>query len=492
MLPNRGQYKLKGAIAAKLDKRFRDALDNPEKLTDDQINSIIENAVKNYNKDDENLEPFNTLVIPSGNNQKSTKDLYYHKKYYYNLAWPQPAASDRDPIYGEEVDINEQYQGESRYVFGRFQYIDMYHDKTFYGRIDTHNRPIYPSEKFLKLVSGTNDVFLLDFVCDALNDMIDKIEKLKDIGKLTEKSIYYDFKISKGWEDMIADHHKTMEAIFQAFVSNFANYGSKAIKDFNDFKRLFVSFLGGYLKRYPISRSNLQLTYATSPRISGTIFEIDSQSFDADEIKYKKYILDENFIHIQRIANLYGFMVDKNAPWRFIADLESPQMKARMQEKGFRTLQEMFDNRFYQTHLFEANSLRKYFVSYYDSYVNSFPYYTDTKKCGTGSKSKLKYRKKRNNAEFSDEKLLELYLFIRAKEARKEWTQEEFDHATEEAIRVYEHYSLKDSLNHILDKTTVIYGDGANPGVRTKKEENYRIYSNHQSYMYRGTFTIKL
>ena len=85
----------------------------------------------------------------------------------------------------------------------------------------------------------------------------------------------------------------------------------------------------------------------------------------------------------------------------------------------------------------------------------------------------------------------EFYYFIRAKEIHKDWSQEEFDLAFEESYQVYKHYGFIESLNHINDKTTVIFGLGANYGHRTKKEENYRIFNNHQTYRYR-TFTIKI
>ena len=100
-------------------------------------------------------------------------------------------------------------------------------------------------------------------------------------------------------------------------------------------------------------------------------------------------------------------------------------------------------------------------------------------------------RKKRTETDFTDRKLIELYYFIRAKEAKKEWNQDYFDLSVEEAFEVFQHYGLTECLHHIHDKTCLIVGDGANYGVRTKKEENYRIFSTHQPYR-KKTFTIKL
>ena len=489
---NSRKYRLKENILDSLNKRFEDVMDQKPEFDPKEIKQIIEGIIKS-NVGDGYLMPFNREIIPLGSNKLKTKDLFYNKRYYNEIAFPKAMPEGaQDTITGNAVDDMSQYHGESRYIFAPFHSIDFIYEKALYGRIDTHNRPIYPSQKFLKLLPGTTDIMLLDFVCEALEDMLNKINKLKDMNKLSKKSIYYNFQVKSGWTDNLEDHHKVMKSVFESFVEKYAKNSSDRIKDFNDFRKEFIVFLNAFLPLFPMTRSNLQLRRLTNPRMSGISFEISLKNHDDDKKKYTEYILDEHFLQIQNVANTYGFMVDKHAPWRFVADLESPQMRHRMEEKGFNTLQDMFDNRYYQTHFFEINAIKKYMISFYDSYVDSYPYYTETKKCGDGSKSKLTYRKKARQTDFSDRKLIEFYFFIRAKEANKDWDQEYFNLSVEEAYKVYEHYGLNYCLNHIHDKTCLIVGDGANSGFRTKKEENYRIFSSHQSYSNRRTFTIKL
>jgi len=488
---NHRRYKMKESILGSLNKRFRDEMDNKEQFSEKEINQIIEDIIKNSLPSDI-LEPFNPEVIPQGSNDKGTKNLYHNKKYYFEHAFPKGFKDgSQDTISGNAVDDMSEYQGESRNVFSDFHSIDFIHDKILYGRIDTHNRPIYPSRKFLRLVPGSNDVMLLDFVCEALIDMMNKINRMKESGKLSKKSVYFNFKVKKGWEDNLNDHHKTMESIFHGFIRKYAKQGSSKIKNYRDYIKEFMLFLDTFLPVFPMTRSNLQLRRAASPAMSGIVFEIATAKHDDDKKKYTSYILDEHFLQMQKTANAFGFMVDRNAPWRFVADLESPQMQQRMREKEYKNLQDMFDKCYYKTHFFEIDALKTYMLSFYDSYVQSYPYYTETKVCGQGSKSKLTYRKKRTENDFTDKKLIQLYFYIRAKEAKKEWDQSYFDHSVEEAYAVFQKYGLPECLDYIHDKTCLVVGDGANQGVRTKKEENYRIFSSHQSYSNR-TFTIKL
>jgi hypothetical protein len=236
----------------------------------------------------------------------------------------------------------------------------------------------------------------------------------------------------------------------------------------------------------------MQLRKNTNPRVSGIIFEISKAKHDQDKKKYTDYILDDHFLQIQNIANGFGFMIDKNAPWRFIADLESPQMKARMTEHGFPNLQSMFDSCFYRSHLYEVDNLKKYFISFYDSYVEAYPYYTKVEKCGDGSKAKLLYRQKRSKNPFNDKKLLQYYYYIRAKESNKDWSQNIFDKEFRAAWEVFKHYGFESALNYINDKTSLIVGAGANYGNIIKKDEEKRIISNHQPSHKRNNFSIKI
>lgn len=492
-LYNKNKYKIKEEINWKLDKELREAMDAPPGyLTDKELDEVIDQVIKT-SSDDDKVEPFSTRIIPKGNNKLKTKRLFYNKKYYDKHAFPRAEKSQND-LDGLVVDDNSQYQGQSRKVFKPFHIIDFNHRKAFYGKIDVHNRSIYPSEKFLSLVDGTKDVMLLNFVCEALNGMIRKIEKLKESGVLKSSSSYYNFGVRTGWTSLTKQHHKTMNSIYDGFVSKVLNKRSYThnIVTFDDYSKSFIGFLGRFLTKFPISRTNLQLRSTINPRISGICFEISTTKHDDDEKKYVDYILDDHFLMIQNIANGFGFMLDKNAPWRFIADLESPQMRERMRQKGFDTLQDMFDNYYYRSHLYEVNSLKQYFLSFYDSYIESYPYVTKPYKCKEGAKAKVLYRKPRVENPFTDKKLLEFYYFIRAKEAQKEWNQEEFNFAFEEAHQVFKYYGFVEALNHINDKTTLIIGDGGNHGIRTKKDENNRIINNHQPLYKRNNFTIYL
>ena len=488
---NKNRYKLKESLANKVNKRFEEIMDTQSGLSDVQIDGIVEEIVKTSTG--EYSEPFNKDVLPLGTNKDGAKALYFRRRYYKEHAFPSPAPS-QDIMDGSAVDDNSKYQGISRNVFTPIRSIDSNHQKIFYGKIDTKNNSVYPSEKFLKLVDGTKDIMLIDFVADALNDMMEKLDRLKSSGKIDKKSAYYEFKPSAGWKKTITSHHAIMKSLYEKFTVNICNIPSVSsiITSYDSFTNYFINFLNRFLPKFPITRTNIILRSSINPRISGIAFEIKQASHGDDKIKYSDYILDPNFLLIQKIANGFGFMVDRNAPWRFIADLQSPQMKYRMAEKGFETLQAMFDKYYYKAHLHEIDTIRKYFTSFYDSYVEAYPLYRKISVCGDGSKAKLLYRKKRSKKPISDKKLLELYYYIRAKEINADWSQADFDKEFDQAYEVFKTYGIWDAVNFINDKTSSIVGNGANYGNIIKKEDGKRIIYNHQPSYKSNNFKIML
>jgi hypothetical protein len=63
--------------------------------------------------------------------------------------------------------------------------------------------------------------------------------------------------------------------------------------------------------------------------MSGLIIEIAEDDYDDDFNKGYKF-LDENFQLVANIAAQYGFLIDKNIPWRLVADISSPAMQEYM------------------------------------------------------------------------------------------------------------------------------------------------------------------
>ncbi len=59
---------------------------------------------------------------------------------------------------------------------------------------------------------------------------------------------------------------------------------------------------------------------------SGLALEIADAPYDNDDQKINDFVNSKNWEFYVNACNSYGFMIDINAPWRLIADLDSEAM----------------------------------------------------------------------------------------------------------------------------------------------------------------------
>jgi len=87
-----------------------------------------------------------------------------------------------------------------------------------------------------------------------------------------------------------------------------------------------MEFLVLFLEAYPINLSSYIISKNFTPSATGLCIECASLDHSKDENKSKHFLGDDNFKIYMTLAANNGFAIDKNAPWRLIADISSPQM----------------------------------------------------------------------------------------------------------------------------------------------------------------------
>jgi hypothetical protein len=104
----------------------------------------------------------------------------------------------------------------------------------------------------------------------------------------------------------------------------------KKVTKFEDFLPLFEQFVSNTVPDLPFTKTAFIASKLCNPASSGLIVKIDSSEFGSDKVSYENFINDPNFIFFTRAAQKFGFKVDKNAPFRLVADLGSKAMTEYM------------------------------------------------------------------------------------------------------------------------------------------------------------------
>jgi len=229
--------------------------------------------------------------------------------------------------------------------FGYPKPIDFWLQKNrMYGLMDEQKNILFPRPKFItQLKDITSDsLFAFDFVVDAFNDMQRYMngkngQKLVDDGGRIKKPM----KAFKAWDDPIEMRERMDDQIYESFVKKYLKMGNKhkRIKNPEDFFEIFLNLcMINIVSDIPLTTQGMLLSDITSPMASGLCIEIskDDQSnvfkiFDTylNNINYKTYLM---------IASKYGFMVDKNVPFRLVANLSSPKMLAYLEGRMMKFL----------------------------------------------------------------------------------------------------------------------------------------------------------
>ena len=206
----------------------------------------------------------------------------------------------------------------------------------FYGKIDTHGNAIFPRTRYMKPLRYTKDTqtyYALGFVADAWRDFAERLRDLTSSGILYKDSPWAAPEIHSACPMVSSLYNSYMtDTIYPVFVGQYllSPTISNRITGPNDFLKVFTDFLkGGILDVGALTLSGYIEGMSTSPVISGLVLEIGDESYDDDFEKISNYA-DLNFNLVSKIASEYGFMIDRNIPFRLVADLSSAAMQEYM------------------------------------------------------------------------------------------------------------------------------------------------------------------
>lgn len=210
---------------------------------------------------------------------------------------------------------------------------DTWGKDSFYGILNTKGNSVIPNDIYLKplrYVEESNSLYAVGFVADAFRDFAEKMRELADNGVVYKDSPWAAPTAKKAMTFAANEYNSYMldnlHPVFRDLYISRRNRSSK-IMNFNSFLDQFSKFQKDILKTSgPLSLSGFMESSYSSVLMSGLVIEIGDDKYDNDENKSKKYG-DVNFQMAARIAEQYGFSIDRNIPWRLVANINNPAMQ---------------------------------------------------------------------------------------------------------------------------------------------------------------------
>ena len=250
-----------------------------------------------------------------------------------------------------------------------------------YGKIDTQGQPVIldPSvdDTILRKVGVSDDnpgIMAVNFVADAFADLEKYFKAARQNGKIklddpylsvpTPKRAYLSFETMKKAARGNAYTNGYLEYIFELEAAT-----GNTIGTFNVFMRNFLHYVDRVSFAFPFLKPEMVKHRSVPILTSGLVVEIAEGDFSKDNPIDQLFYKSPNFDYYLNVAMKVGFSVDKNAPWRLVADLSSPTMRQYMAEYGITGPQSFFSSYCRPAHRNDFEEFMDFIIRIYNFYV---------------------------------------------------------------------------------------------------------------------------
>lgn len=352
-----------------------------------------------------------------------------------------------------------------------------------YGRIDKQGDAIYLDESNLDQVDSLTGAHQLavDFVASAFSDLQRNIKSAAEKGYISRESAYPSkLRVAKSWTtgDLEFSYNHYLNKLYTTFVDSYLSidHRSSRIKNFKDFTKEFLRFFLRTAKYFPFTRTGYILSNHCSPFISGLMLEIAPENHGVENnVNILKYVNDVNFTFFVNEVKKFGFMVDKNAPWRIVYNVASGLEDKRGSgsltgaQKYMDNFAVNYDNLFKtyyrKSYLDDLINVRNKLYSFYEQFYLQFSTYeTPTYiKCTENQDSyDLRVKSVRRDREPTpaiqdtaeeNEYWLKVLLKMRLAETGQKTTPHDFTAIATETIRLSRIFSLSAGIKRVNELT---------------------------------------
>ena len=314
-----------------------------------------------------------------------------------------------------------------------------------YGKINTHYVPIIlKNEKDISInkVSGTkllktlktnsdSDYKVVDFVAAAFDDMQKEFKKASKEKKLNPNATFSFIEATSAYKDPRVLYGKLLKLHHDKFINYLAgNKYHDKILDFKTFLNYYFQYIDLSLTRRPLTLSGFVKSRHCTPSISGLSISLSNLIASNDYLKANSYINGDNFCFFASAAKSYGFYIDRNQPWRLIADINSPAMSKYISQflkvpATGQTHPEHIFRRYYTPAHYEGfERFINLAISSYNSYVAIMPIVGTVRRCvrsgrpSTGAIRRVPIKHTQALSMFGMDYWIEKYIDVRNKEEK--------------------------------------------------------------------------
>ena len=291
-------------------------------------------------------------------------------------------------------------------------------EKFLYGRVNRNFISMEPNESLTTFESlrqsdnKTGRVKVMSFVALAFNMLNRHFERSAQIGKIRKSDPYLStLKPYEGYQNSNIAYSNYFNTMISAMSRVKTEKGSK-ITNFNEFVDFLKDFSQSVGNTFPITKTGFIRSRYNSVMNNALSIEISDLVYENDDQKITDFVKSPNFEYYLNACNSFGFMVDINAPWRIVADLDSVAMRDFASRFGYPNTDAVISVAFRTVHDAYFRNLSSQLLNLYNQLSNKF---IDIDKC-TGKAIIIKpeqYTLEQINKLYNQNYFIKLYCTLR-------------------------------------------------------------------------------
>tara|TARA_B100000287_G_scaffold392755_1_gene405404 strand:+ start:1427 stop:2623 length:1197 start_codon:yes stop_codon:yes gene_type:complete len=336
------------------------------------------------------------------------------------------------------------------------------------GRLDSKGRQIL-LPTFETLVENSNlrnmdnegNVAGLPVVAEAFDKLRNRMSYLATSGRISPDSVYAELLAVNSyipWDIGYEQHLREVIDFYYEFQQ--ANERSNSVVDFSEFIKSFQDFVFESCPYTSFTLASYSLSRFADPLETGLIVELSSDNPSDDEKKFADYLADPNYSTFVEEAAYYGFLVDKNIPWRIVLNPNSAYVENYLANNSFSSFQNYVENLYVEPKIHNFQLFLEMLYRMYTTLVARKPQYTRFKlsnECNYyNSESREVFTIQNDIVEVVDKvgenTIIKLYAYLRFREANLDLDQKAFNNITRNAINFKKHVDFSKAIEYIEEK----------------------------------------
>ena len=336
------------------------------------------------------------------------------------------------------------------------------------GRLDTKGEAILlPNFEFLvangNLVGMDNDgkVSGLPVVATAFDKLRNRMSQLATTNRISSDSVYAEMVPVNSYMPWDIGYEQHLSSIIESYYEfQQANEKRNNVVDFSEFIKSFQDFVYESCPYTSFTLTSYSLSRFADPLETGLIVELSSDDPSDDEKKFADYLADPNYSTFVEEAAYYGFLVDKNIPWRLVLNPNSAYVESYLANNNFSSFQEYTEQLYVDPKVYNFQLFLEMLYRMYSNLVARKPQYTRFK-----LSNECKYYNSEERESFiiendiievvdkvGENMILKLYAYLRFRETNQDLDQNAFNNITRNAINFKKHVDFSKAISYIEEK----------------------------------------